>query len=56
VQKQIAGIAREDEDAKRLMTIPGIDYYSATIIKNEMGGTYNKRREFFAEVDSHTSE
>jgi transposase len=37
VQKQIAGIAREDEDVKRLMTIPGIDFYSAMIIKNEIG-------------------
>jgi transposase len=37
VQKQIAVIAREDEDIKILMTIPGIDYYSAMIIKNEIG-------------------
>ncbi|RJS82621.1 IS110 family transposase [Methanophagales archaeon] len=37
VQKQIAGIAREDEDVKRLMTIPGIDFYSAMVIKNEIG-------------------
>jgi len=32
-QKQIAIIVREDEDVKRLMTIPGIDFYSAMIIK-----------------------
>jgi len=32
VQKQIAVIAREDEDIIILMTIPGIDYYSAMII------------------------
>lgn len=37
VQKQIARIAKEDEDIKILMTIPGIDYYSAMIIKNEIG-------------------
>ena len=37
VQKQIAGIAKEDEDIKILMTVPGIDYYSAMIIKNEIG-------------------
>ena len=37
VQKQIARIAKEDEDVKILMTIPGIDYYSAMIIKNEIG-------------------
>ena len=36
-QKQIAIIVREDEDVKRLMTIPGIDFYSAMIIKNEIG-------------------
>lgn len=37
VQKQIAGIAKEDDDIKLMMTIPGIDYYSAMIIKNEIG-------------------
>ena len=37
VQKQIARIARENDEVKRLMTIPGIDYYSAMIIKNEIG-------------------
>ena len=37
VQEQIAVIAREDEDIKILMTIPGIDYHSAMIIKNEIG-------------------
>jgi transposase len=37
VQKQIAVIARVDEDIRILITIPGIDYYSAMIIKNEIG-------------------
>ncbi len=37
VQKQIAIIAREDGDIIILMTIPGIDYYGARIIKNEIG-------------------
>ena len=37
VQEQIAKIARKDEDVKRLMTIPRIDYYSAMIIKKDIG-------------------
>ena len=32
MQKQIAEVAREDEDIIILITIPGIDYYSAMII------------------------
>jgi transposase len=37
VQKRIAVIANEDRDILLLMTVPGIDYYSAMIIKNEIG-------------------
>ena len=37
VQKRIAIVAKGDEVVIILMTIPGIDYYSAMIIKNEIG-------------------
>ena len=37
VQKRIAMVAKGDEVVIILMTIPGIDYYSAMIIKNEIG-------------------
>ena len=37
VQKRIAIVAKGDEVVIILMTIPGIDYYSAVIIKNEIG-------------------
>lgn len=35
--KQITATAKEDEDAKLLMTIPGVSYYSALLIKSEIG-------------------
>jgi len=35
--KRIMGSVRGDEDAKLLMTIPGVGYYSALLIKSEIG-------------------
>jgi transposase len=37
VSKQLRGLAGEDEDVKLLMTIPGIGYYSALLVKSEIG-------------------
>ena len=37
VSKKILLIAKEDEMAKLLMTIPGIGYYSALLIVSEIG-------------------
>lgn len=37
VSKKILSIAKEDEMAKLLMTIPGIGYYSALLIVSEIG-------------------
>jgi transposase len=37
VSRQLRGLAEEDEDVKLLMTIPGIGYYSALLVKSEIG-------------------
>jgi transposase len=37
VSMQLRGLAEEDEDVKLLMTIPGIGYYSALLVKSEIG-------------------
>lgn len=37
VNKKIVVSARDDEEAKLLMTIPGVGYYSALLIKSEIG-------------------
>lgn len=37
VSKKILSIAKEDEMAKLLMTIPGVGYYSALLIVSEIG-------------------
>ena len=37
LSKELVGIAEGDEDVKLLMTIPGIGYYSAVLIKSEIG-------------------
>jgi transposase len=37
VSRRLRGIAIEDEDVKLLMTIPGIGYYSALLVKSEIG-------------------
>ena len=37
VSKQLRGIAGKDEEVKLLMTIPGIGYYSALLVKSEIG-------------------
>jgi len=37
VSRQLRGVAEEDEDVKLLMTIPGIGYYSALLVKSEIG-------------------
>jgi transposase len=37
VSKQLRGVAEGDEDVKLLMTIPGIGYYSALLVKSEIG-------------------
>jgi len=37
LSKQLLGLAEEDEDVKLLMTIPGIGYYSALLVKSEVG-------------------
>jgi len=37
VSKQLRGLAVNDEDVKLLMTIPGIGYYSALLVKSEIG-------------------
>jgi len=38
LSKQLLGLAEEDEDVKLLMTVPGIGYYSALLVKSEVGG------------------
>ncbi len=37
LNKQLRGLAEENEDVKLLMTIPGIGYYSALLVKSEIG-------------------
>ena len=37
ISNEILSIAKEDEKAKLLMTIPGIGYYSALLIVSEIG-------------------
>jgi transposase len=37
VSSQLKGLADVDEDMKLLMTIPGIGYYSALLVKSEIG-------------------
>jgi len=37
VNKKIVVSARDDEEARLLMTIPGVGYYSALLIKSEIG-------------------
>ncbi len=37
VSSQLKGIADGDEDMKLLMTMPGIGYYSALLVKSEVG-------------------
>ena len=37
VSSKLKGIADDDEDMKLLMTIPGIGYYSALLVKSEIG-------------------
>ena len=37
VGKKIAGLVKDDEEAKLLMTMPGIGYYSALLLKSETG-------------------
>jgi len=37
LSRQLRGLAKEDEDVKLLMTIPGIGYYSALLVKSEIG-------------------
>jgi transposase len=34
---QLEGLAEEDEDVKLLMTVPGLGYYSALLVKSEIG-------------------
>jgi transposase len=37
LSRQLKGLAQSDEDVKLLMTIPGIGYYSALLVKSEIG-------------------
>ncbi len=37
LSRQLEGLAKEDEDVKLLMTVPGIGYYSALLVKSEIG-------------------
>jgi transposase len=37
LSRELRGMAPQDEDVKLLMTIPGIGYYSALLIKSEIG-------------------
>ncbi len=37
LSNELVGIAEGDEDVKLLMTIPGIGYYSAVLVKSEIG-------------------
>jgi transposase len=37
LNRQLRGLAEDDEDVELLMTIPGIGYYSALLVKSEIG-------------------
>ncbi|MGA3112059.1 MAG: IS110 family transposase [Candidatus Bathyarchaeia archaeon] len=37
LSKELVGIAEDDEEVKLLMTIPGIGYYTAILMKSEIG-------------------
>ena len=37
LSKELRGMAPQDEDVRLLMTIPGIGYYSALLVKSEIG-------------------
>jgi transposase len=37
LSKELEGVAEGDEEVKLLMTIPGIGYYSAVLMKSEIG-------------------
>jgi transposase len=37
LNRQLRGLAENDEDVRLLMTIPGIGYYSALLVKSEIG-------------------
>jgi len=37
LSKELRGMAEEDEDVKLLMTIPGVGYYTALLMKSEIG-------------------
>ena len=37
LSRELEGLARNDEEVKLLMTIPGIGYYSALLVKSEIG-------------------
>jgi transposase len=37
LSKQLIGMAEDNEDVKLLMTIPGVGYYSALLVKSEIG-------------------
>ena len=37
LSRELRGLASGDEDVKLLMTIPGIGYYSALLVKSEIG-------------------
>jgi len=37
VSRKLRGVAEDNEDVKLLMTIPGIGYYSALLVKSEIG-------------------
>ncbi len=37
LSRELEGLAKDDEDVKLLMTIPGIGYYSALLVESEIG-------------------
>ncbi|MGA3112061.1 MAG: hypothetical protein ABSE15_08520, partial [Candidatus Bathyarchaeia archaeon] len=37
LSKELVGVAEDDEDVKLLMSIPGIGYYTAVLMKSEIG-------------------
>jgi hypothetical protein len=37
LSKKLQGVAKDDEDVKQLMAIPRVAYYSAVLMKNEIG-------------------
>lgn len=37
LSKNLRGLAEDDEDVKPLMTIPRVGYYSALLVKSEIG-------------------